>query len=107
MTSRWLHFSAILWNLALGPKSERPDAQRCLESVSDKLERLIERFVPYLISFSGWLGITGETRWEYLIEGDLQVVSDAAIGFCKRFFDAAPKLLDGLDPEKMAPDKTV
>lgn len=31
----------LLWNLALGPKSERPDAQRCLESASDKLERLV------------------------------------------------------------------
>lgn len=30
----------ILWSLALGPKSERPTAQRCLEGVSDKSARL-------------------------------------------------------------------
>jgi hypothetical protein len=53
-----------------------------------------------LISLSGWLGVTGETRWEYLMENDLQTVSDAAIEFCKRFFYAAPKLLEGLEPEK-------
>jgi hypothetical protein len=61
--------------------------------------RVSEMFVPYLISFSGWLGITGETRWEYLIEDDLQSVPDAAIKFCKRFFDAAPMLLEGLEPK--------
>jgi hypothetical protein len=59
-----------------------------------------EMFVPYLISFSGWLGITGETRWDYLIENDLLTVPSAAIEFCKRFFDAAPDLLEGLEPEK-------
>jgi hypothetical protein len=65
-----------------------------------------EMFVPYLISFSGWMGISGETRWEYLIEDDLQTVSSAAIGFLKRFFDAAPELLGGLEPEKIVPDAT-
>jgi hypothetical protein len=65
-----------------------------------------EVLVPYLISFSGWLGITGETKWEYLIEDDLQTVSSAAIEFCKRFFEAAPELLEGLEPEKIVPEKT-
>ncbi len=31
----------MLWDLAVGPKTERPQAQRCLEPVPDKLERLI------------------------------------------------------------------
>ncbi len=31
----------MLWDLAVGPKTERPAAQRCLEPVPDKLERLI------------------------------------------------------------------
>jgi hypothetical protein len=30
-----------LWELAIGPKSERPVAQRCLESLPDKMNRLI------------------------------------------------------------------
>ncbi len=30
-----------LWELALGPKTERPPAQRCLENVPDKQERLL------------------------------------------------------------------
>jgi hypothetical protein len=60
------------------------------------------RFVPYMISFSGWLGITGETKWEYLIEDDLQTVSSIAIGLCKRFFNAAPELLESLEPAAKA-----
>jgi len=63
-----------------------------------------DMFVPYLISFSGWLGIAGETRWEYVIEDDVQTVSSAAVGFLKRFFDAAPELLEGLEPERIVPD---
>jgi hypothetical protein len=64
-------------------------------------------FVPHLISFSAWLGIAGETRWEYLVEDDLQTVSSAAIGFCERFFHAAPELLESLEPDKLVSDKTV
>jgi len=32
----------LLWNLALGPKSERPEAQACLASIPDKAEHLIQ-----------------------------------------------------------------
>ena len=59
--------------------------------------RVSETLVPYLISFSGWLGIAGETKWEYLVESDLKTVPDAAVKFCKQFFDAAPMLLEGIE----------
>lgn len=54
----------MLWNLALGPKSERPQAQECLANVPDKLERLIAALGSgsgeTRLAAAEWLGNLGE-----------------------------------------------
>jgi hypothetical protein len=56
----------LLWDLALGPKSERPQAQRCLEGASDKLERLTAALskgsVDVRMAAAEWLGKLGDKR---------------------------------------------
>jgi hypothetical protein len=58
------------------------------------------------ISFTGWLGLSGTTTREWLTEKDIEPACAAAIGFCQRFFDAAPKLLKGLEFGKITPGRT-
>lgn len=53
------------------------------------------------VSFTGWLGLSGTTIWEWLSEKDIEPACAAAIGFCRQFFDVAPKLLKGLEFEKV------
>jgi hypothetical protein len=54
-----------------------------------------------LISFSGWLGICSQTQWQYLMPDDVEPACDAAIKFCGHFFEIAPKLLKGLEFDKI------
>jgi hypothetical protein len=55
------------------------------------------------ISFGGWLGITGQTQWTYLTDEDVEPACDAAIKLCGHFFKVAPKLLKGIEFEKIRP----
>jgi hypothetical protein len=57
--------------------------------------------MAYFISFTAWLGITSQTQWEYLMEEDVEPACDAAIKLCGHFFEVAPKLLKGLEFEKI------
>jgi hypothetical protein len=55
------------------------------------------------ISFTSWLGISGAvTQWEYLIDEEIDMASDAVMRFCGRFIGAAPKLLAGLEFEHIS-----
>jgi hypothetical protein len=55
-----------------------------------------------LISFCSWLGICSQTQWEYLLDDkNVDQACDAAIKFCRRFFDIAPKLLKGLEFDRI------
>jgi hypothetical protein len=56
------------------------------------------------ISFAGWLGLS-RTSWEWLTEKDIEPACAAAIVFCRRFFDVAPKLLKGLEFERIEAQK--
>ena len=38
-------------------------------------------------------------EWEYLTEEDVELACDETFKYCRRFFEAAPKLLKGLDVE--------
>jgi hypothetical protein len=58
----------------------------------------------YYMSFCSWLGVTSQTQWEYLMEEDVEPTCEAVINFCERFFEVAPKLLKGLEFEKITPD---
>ena len=54
------------------------------------------------ISLTAWLGISGGlTQWEYLIEEEIDLASDAVMRFCRRFIAAAPQLLAGLEFERI------
>lgn len=64
---------------------------------------LARRVLGTSISFCSWLGICSQTQWEYLT--DIQAVDNAcnsAIKFCERFIEVAPKLLEGLESDKVA-----
>lgn len=54
-----------------------------------------------MISFSSWLGITSQIQWEYLMNDDVVAASDAVLRHCHRFIEVAPKLLQGLEFEKI------
>jgi hypothetical protein len=54
-----------------------------------------------VINFASWLGICSQTEWEYLIEEDVDQACDAVIKLCGHFFEVAPKLLKGLEFEKI------
>jgi hypothetical protein len=54
------------------------------------------------LSFCSWLGITGGTEWRYLQNDDVEGASDAAIKICGYFFDIAPKLLKGLEADRIS-----
>lgn len=55
-----------LWELALGPKSERPAAQRCLAGLSDKVNRLISALgsgtAESRFAAAEWLSRLGDER---------------------------------------------
>ena len=42
-----------------------------------------------------------QTEWDYLTKDDCQATCDLAMEQCRHFFDVAPKLLAGLEFEKI------
>lgn len=61
-----------------------------------------------LISFCAWLGISSQTQWEFLTDdGEVNHACNAAIKLCGRFFEVAPKLLNGLEVENISVPKEV
>jgi hypothetical protein len=53
------------------------------------------------ISFTARLGITSQTQWEYLSGEEIEPTCDNVISHCRHFFEVAPKLLKGLEFEKI------
>lgn len=63
--------------------------------IMDKHEKLLaER-----ISFLRWLGIGGETNWDELTNDDIESSAKSLVAICAHFIKAAPKLLEGIEPE--------
>lgn len=54
-----------------------------------------------MISFNSWLGISSQTEWPYLMDEDIEPTCAAVIERCRHFFEAAPKLLKGLEWESL------
>jgi hypothetical protein len=55
-----------------------------------------------LMSLCAWLGICSQTQWEFLTdEREVNHACDTAIKLCGHFFEVAPKLLNGLEVEKI------
>jgi len=56
-----------------------------------------------MLSLCSWLGICSQTEWEYLeTPEEIDRACDAALEQCRHFFAVAPKLLAGLEFEKIA-----
>ena len=62
-------------------------------------ENTSERLV-YSISFCSWMGMGG-TEWRYLTADEVEPACENTIRFCRQFFELAPKLLKGLELEKI------
>jgi hypothetical protein len=55
-----------------------------------------------MLSFCSWLGICSQTQWEHITsDEEANHACDAVIKLSKRFFEVAPKLLNGLEVEKI------
>lgn len=60
--------------------------------------------LPVILGFpglTGWLGLRGDTRWEQLIDEDIQPVCDFIIQRCRIVFDILPKMLKGFEFESL------
>jgi hypothetical protein len=53
------------------------------------------------ISFNSWFGISSQTQWSNLMDEDIEIACNTTIKFCSRFSEVAPKLLKGLEFEKI------
>jgi hypothetical protein len=49
------------------------------------------------ISLNSWLGLSSMTAWTYLVESDIEQVSDTIYRLCDHFIRAASNLLKGLE----------
>jgi hypothetical protein len=56
--------------------------------------------LEYPISYGRWLGLGG-TSWECLLPEEVEPACDMIIKFCGQFYDVLPKLLKGLEFEKI------
>lgn len=77
------------------------------EKKISKIVNLAEFCVPAIIlhhsiSFAHWLGISGGSEWQYPLEEDIDLASNLFIKLCGRFFEVVPKLLKGIEFEKIA-----
>ena len=57
--------------------------------------------LAHWLSLASWLGISGQTEWASLLEGEVEQACDAVIKCCGHFFEAVPQLLKGLEFEKI------
>ena len=57
------------------------------------------------LSLASWLGISGQTEWGSLLDVEVDQVRDAIIMCCEHFFEAVPRLLSGLDFDRITKHK--
>ncbi len=57
--------------------------------------------IASMISLSSWLGITSQIEWEYIQPEEVDSTCDEVMKQVSHFSDVAPKLLKGLDVEKI------
>jgi hypothetical protein len=53
------------------------------------------------VSFCSWMGIDAVTQWRQITNNEVELSCGGAIKFCQQFFDIAPKLLKGLEFDKI------
>lgn len=51
-----------------------------------------------------WIGL-GRIEWDYLTDADIEPACDSAITLCREFFNELPKMLKGLEREKVTGDE--
>jgi hypothetical protein len=49
------------------------------------------------LSWASWVGISGATDWLYVTDEEVEPICHVLVELCGRFFDAAPKLLKGIE----------
>ena len=59
------------------------------------------RCMGYFLSFNSRLGISSQSEWPYLMDEDIEPTCAVVIEHCRRFVDAAPQLLEGLELDKL------
>ena len=57
--------------------------------------------LAHSMSFCAWLGLNSQTQWEFLLDEDVEPACDAAMKLCGHFFQVLPKLLKGLEFDKI------
>jgi hypothetical protein len=53
------------------------------------------------LSFCSWMGIDAVTQWRQITRTEIEPTCESTIKFCRLFFDVVPKLLKGLEFEKI------
>jgi hypothetical protein len=53
------------------------------------------------VSFCSWVGVDAVTQWGQLTKSEVEPACESAIKFCRQFFEVTPKLLKGLELEKI------
>ncbi len=59
------------------------------------------RVMAIMISLTSWLGITSQIQWEYITPDETDSTCEEVMKQVSHFADVAPKLLKGLDVEKI------
>jgi hypothetical protein len=95
-THFWFGRSSTLLNYTQGIASEKGVIH---QGAKGKYEAKL--VMGMMISFTSWLGLTSQIQWEYLTEDEVEPACNEAIKFCNHFFKVAPKLLKGLEFEKL------
>ena len=57
------------------------------------------------LSLASWLGISSQTEWASLLNGEVDQACDAVIKCCGHFFEAVPRLLKGLEFENILEER--
>jgi hypothetical protein len=55
------------------------------------------------LTFFSWIGIS-PMEWEYLLPEDVEPACDSIVELCRQAFDVLPKLLQGIERDKVTAD---
>jgi hypothetical protein len=85
--------------------SNIPDAIKKLKKFKPLVEHLAQNpeFKAPAMRLEQRMSWLCMNRWQYLAKEEVEPACAAAIKFCGRFFDVAPKLLKGLEFDKITP----
>jgi hypothetical protein len=59
----------------------------------------------WCMSFNSYLGLSSQTEWHYVTTDEIESTCATVMTICSHFFDVLPKLLKGLECDRVIPDK--